>query len=279
LPWDIGDVFAAAAERRGAEVWCLGSAFDLPHVFQSWVDAPNLFLIVPPHRLLSLCEKHRVNGARFIAVGEGVSRQLERELIYRTGIISVRRIYGHSELGTLAFQSEGTALLLRTNPRFRFSITRTSGLRIQPRSSERAVDTGDCAQLLAPLRNAKGLWASSRCLRLSARDRVVRLNGGILLPEASVEAFREEIGAELVQVAVVNPRSGIPELTVNVVRCPKFNAERLKSIFVRHVIDLCDETGLGSYREYKLRVRLCGRMDLQMTLRGKTPTIWHTNEC
>lgn len=273
-PWDIGEVFAFAAESCGAEVWCLGSAFDHSQVQDLWLPLRPHFLILPPSKLQVFDRTDFLSGACLLAVGEPVSSELEQTLIERHGLARVRRIYGHSELGTLAYQHIDKSHTMRTNPRFAFHLSESGSLIVCRNGQSELVDTGDIGRLLAPNTDANGLWSKTPLLDITSRNAFHEFIGGIKLSETCIESFRSSIGAEFVQVEIGESCADAPKLLIRVVGIHLPSTQEMYRALYRQLFELYDETSmLKSEEAISIHFQPCKLQELKSTPRGKTPVM------
>lgn len=273
-PWDIGEVFARAAAICGANVCCLGLALDHPALVREWQKLKPEFIIAPPRKLFHCKPKLKLNRVTLVVVGEAISRVHESHIKRNVGITRVIRVYGHSELGTIAFQASVKSLRLRSNPRLSFTARSGNKLRVRCRYSNRMVETGDVVRIHPPETNATGLWSDSDRLEFVGREASPLAKHGLRVNEAQIESFRRRIGAQTIQVETRTNGKSAVQLLFRIVGAKRFDSAVIGRIAYEHFLDLFDETGgLSTNVGVKFVIEKCSLHDLKATLRGKTPIL------
>jgi hypothetical protein len=222
FPWGIGQVFADACDGLGASTYCFGlhvahdaimkqiPGFELTHA-----TLTTGFLI----RWIELGLPGPTNVNLWI-VGEALSLQNQQKVEENWRPRSIRRIYGNSEFGTLAFQAAENELWMRTNPNFRFGLEGASSsiglgrLSVERNLDKQTFDTGDYVSLrkTAP---TGGLWSGAPEMLFHQRIAPsLILSDGSAISVEVVEALKKQFGISDIQIVRTVTPTG-DELVVN----------------------------------------------------------------
>jgi len=286
FPWSIGQAFADAAISCGADAICLGShAAHLGLVKEALELSPGV-LIVPP-RLPLIWAKAGippVPGIRIIVVGEPLPDWLEAELIESWKPLWIRRIYGHSELGTLAYQPTDESAFLLVNPRFDFAIQPLEGAEVGTLDSGRllitslnsgfVVDTGDIATIVDGC-CGNALWAGCRRLQVVRRvSPALYLADGTSIDATFLETLVQEWNLKAIQL-VQSPRSETHQkISISVVASRSIDLAGFRGAVLEAAPELV-RLGLGSdgWDVPDVEVKQVELEDLRKTPRGKIPLL------
>ncbi|MEO8649848.1 MAG: hypothetical protein ABI539_11845 [Acidobacteriota bacterium] len=280
FPWGIGQVFADACDELGASTYCFGLHVKHESIALQVPDFELTHITLPPGLLLNWIKRGwpAPKNVNIWIVGEALSMENQRRIEDHWLPRSIRRIYGCSEFGTLAFQASDDQLWMRTHPKFNFRIDETDAsvgigrLSVSRDAAEDTLDTGDCVSI-RPGAGARGLWSEAPevlfCGRVSPS---MILSDGSAISVDVVEALKKDFGISEIQIIRTVTPAG-DELVIN---C---NAEhrdidlgRLKKELFRRVPALDKETAdLGSWNLRRVDVRDVAIHLFSRTERGKIP--------
>ncbi|MGD9560927.1 MAG: hypothetical protein AB7F88_00130 [Pyrinomonadaceae bacterium] len=280
FPWGIGQVFADACDGLGASTYCFGLHVKHEAIARQVPHFDLTHVTLPPGLLLNWIERGCPvpQNVNVWIVGEALSMENQRRIEDHWQPRSIRRIYGCSEFGTLAFQGADEELWMRTNPRFNFRIDESNtSAGIGRLSVERApdgevFDTGDHVSLRKG-ENTGGIWSGAPEILFHRRiSPSMILSDGSAISADVVEALKKEFGiAEIQIVRTVTPAGD--ELVVNCnAEHRGLDVERVKKELFRRVPGLDLETAdEDSWNLCRVDVRDIEIRLFSRTERGKIP--------
>lgn len=205
FPWDIGSVFAEACALCGADVICYGLMAGQEGMLNRWKDMRPQYIVAPSSLLLKLLAKDFIIQPELslIAVGEPLSKESELKIKNKWHPKEIRRIYGLSGLGTLAYQFDPSSIRFCTNPRFRYFVShgdenelQTSGvgrLIIQSKYDKTFIDTDDRVRLL-DAEPQIALWNGEPVIELLGREGIsLLLNDGTQIHDEVIQSLKNDL--------------------------------------------------------------------------------------
>lgn len=291
FPWSIGQAFADAAISCGADAVCLGSHVAHFGLAKKALEMGPDVLIVPP-RLLLLWTRAGIQplpSVGIVVVGEPLPSWLEAQLVASWRPRWVRRIYGHSELGTLAYQATDHSAFLQVNPRFDFAIhpLKESEVRI-PGAAGRlvvtsldsglVVDTCDVARVLEGCTGSTP-WAGCHLLQVVGRVfPTLYLADGTAIEVKFLEELQRQWNLGAVQL-VHSPANGTHQkISIFLVASRSVDLDGFRTAVLETAPEL-RRLGLSAdgWDVPEVEVRQVAFDDLRTTSRGKIPLM--IDEC
>lgn len=192
LPWAVGHVMLASVLRIGGSVHALG--------LMAWNDAvlgegllPHVtHVILPPNHLLRLSRSHprSLSGRVAIVLGEHLAERDEQEILVNCPSVTIRRVYGTTECGTIGVQLAQSSRWLDVVPSL--SVQLSEGVLFVRRhriDDSPWIPTGDYAEI------RRGGEFSSWQVRLGHRNdgALILIDGSRIYPH-HVQKFGAMIG-------------------------------------------------------------------------------------
>lgn len=287
FPWDIGQVFADACDLRGASTFCFGLHAAHEAIALQADQMAFTHITLPPGLLLNWADRGwpAVKGVDLWIVGEGLSPENQRKIEQAWQPRSIRRIFGCSEFGTLAYQSSDEEMWLRTNPKFSFRLEdattrRERRLYVKRVSGNVELNTGDYASMRGGDGENGGLWATSSQILLHRRaTESMILSDGSTISLEVMEALKEEFGLSEIQIVRTVTELG-DKLTLNCAsENSQLNVTEIKARLFSHVTELDPETANGAtWNLVGVEVKSLGLGSFSKTERGKVPVFVDENE-
>ena len=278
FPWSIGQVFADACDRCGASTFCFGLSAAHEAIARQIDDLELTHVTLPPGLLLNWVERGwpTPEDVNLWIVGEGLSSESQTKLEQTWRPKAIRRVFGCSEFGTLAYQASDNELWLRTNPKFAFRLDKPNSrgegrLHVRRTSGDFELDTGDYASIRSGAVEGVGLWRASSQIRLHRRAVAsMTLSDGSAISTDVVDALKLEFDLSDIQIVRTVTKLG-DELTVN---CASANTltdlTAIKVSLFRHVPELDPETkNDATWNLVRVEVKLVGLGEFIKTDRGK----------
>jgi hypothetical protein len=280
FPWGIGQVFADACDGLGASTYCFGLHVSHELIASHVPDFELTHVTLPPGLLINWIERGwpAPRDVNVWIVGEALSTENQRRIEDHWQPRSIRRIYGCSEFGTLAFQAGDDELWMRTNPKFDFRIDETDGsagvgrLSIERHRDGHAFDTGDRVSL-RKVSNAGGVWSGAPEILFHRRiSPSMILSDGSAISADVVEALKKQFGITDIQIVRTVTPAG-DELVVNCnAEHRDLDVEGVKKELFRRVPALDLETAdEASWNLSLVDVRDIDIRHFSRTERGKIP--------
>lgn len=249
FPWSIGQVFADACDQGGSTTFCFGLSAAHEAIALQVEQMALTHITLPPGLLLNWAERGwpTPKGLDLWIVGEELSEENQRKIEEGWRPRSIRRIFGCSEFGTLAYQASEDALWLRTNPKFSFRLenptSRGEGrLYIKRFSDNVELNTGDYASIREAVDEPNGLWGASTQILFHRRASTsMTLSDGSVISAEVLNALKEEF--ELLGIQIVRSVTALGDKLS--VYCASKNSLKLTEIKARvfhHLLELDPET-------------------------------------
>jgi acyl-CoA synthetase (AMP-forming)/AMP-acid ligase II len=279
FPWSIGQVFADACDQGGSTTFCFGLSAAHESIALQVEQMALTHVTLPPGLLLNWAERGwpMPKGVDLWIVGEGLSEENQRKIEESWRPRSIRRIFGCSEFGTLAYQASEDAFWLRTNPKFSFRLenptSRGEGrLYIKRFSDDVELNTGDYASIREAIAETSGLWATSTQILFRRRASAsMTLSDGSVISAEVLDALKEEFG--LLEIQIVRSVTDLGDkLSVYCASKDSLNLIEIKAGLFHHVPELDPETANeATWNLVAIEVKALGLGSFIKTERGKIP--------
>lgn len=278
FPWSIGQVFADACDQCGASTFCFGLSAAHEVIAQQVDDLKLTHVTLPPGLLLNWVERGwpTPKDVDLWIVGEGLSKENQIKIEQTWRPKSIRRIFGCSEFGTLAYQASNNELWLRTNPKFAFRLDKPNPygdgrLYVKRSSGNVELDTGDYVSIRSGVMGDVGLWAANPQILFHRRAVAsMTLSDGSAISTKVIEALKHEFDLSDIQIVRKVTSLG-DELTVNCAAANTFvDLTPVKASLFRHVPELDPEPkNDATWNLIAVEVKLVGLGEFIKTDRGK----------
>lgn len=282
FPWSIGNVFADAVILCGANSICYGLYSNHTQISTYWETLSPSVIVAPPTLVIKWLEAgiKIPSDTLFITVGEPLTPSQEKEIWLKLKPRSVRRIYGHSEIGTLGYQPIDHQDTLCMNPRFSYSfddgiqvILENEGcLSITPKYTGKVIHTKDIVKVKHPIQNAP-IWNDSLSLQFRMRnDSCLFLSDGTRIFSPDLNLLLERFSFHAIQLEI-SIHKDCEILLFRYVSQEEVNDQEIIAEVLKTFPELENYSVHGVFGTGCIKLLRCSLDELHATERGKVPLV------